>query len=92
MDGVVTKACYNVTQRKANLTTMSTLTIRLDDKLERELARAAEQSGRTKSEIAREAVRRQLAVQGFRELRQQLTPYAEAAGWLTDEDVFRDVS
>ncbi|MGH8225567.1 MAG: ribbon-helix-helix protein, CopG family [Gammaproteobacteria bacterium] len=71
---------------------MSTLTIRLDGKLERELAAAAKQTGRTKSEIAREAVRRQLAVRQFRELRRQLAPYAEAAGWLTDEDVFRDVS
>jgi predicted transcriptional regulator len=71
---------------------MSTLTIRLDDKLDRELARLAKQTGRTKSEVAREALRRQLLVQRFRSLRQDLMPYAEAAGWLTDEDVFRDVS
>ena len=71
---------------------MSTLTIRLDDKLDRELARLAKQTGRTKSEVARDALRRQLLVQRFRRLRQDLMPYAEAAGWLTDEDVFRDVS
>jgi predicted transcriptional regulator len=71
---------------------MTTLTIRLDDKLDRELARLAKQTGRTKSEVAREALRRQLLVQRFRSLRQDLMPYAEAAGWLTDEDVFRDVS
>lgn len=69
-----------------------TLTIRLDDKLEAQLASAARDSGRPKSEIAREAVRRQLAVQSFREIREELAPYAEAAGWLTDDDVFRDVS
>lgn len=71
---------------------MGTLTIRLDDKLDRELARLAKQTGRTKSEVAREALRRQLAVQRFRELRRRVIPYAEAAGYLTDEDVFRDVS
>ena len=71
---------------------MGTLTIRLDDKLDRELARLAKQTGRTKSEVAREALRRQLAVQRFRELRRQVMPYAEAAGYLTDEDVFRHVS
>lgn len=71
---------------------MSTLTIRLDEKLDRELARLAKQTGRSKSELAREALRRQLAIQRFRRLRQKLMPYAEAAGWLTDEDVFRDVS
>ena len=71
---------------------MGTLTIRLDDKLDRELARLAKQTGRTKSEVAREALRRQLAVQRFRALRRRVIPYAEAAGYLTDEDVFRDVS
>jgi len=71
---------------------MSALTIRLDAKLERALARLAKRTGRSKSELAREALRRQLAVQRFRELRRQAVPYAEAAGYLTDEDVFRDVS
>lgn len=71
---------------------MSTLTIRLDDKLARELDRLAKQVGRPKSELAREALRRQLAIHRFRTLRRKLVPYAEAAGWLTDEDVFRDVS
>lgn len=71
---------------------MGTLTIRLDDKLERELERLAKQTGRPKSELAREALRKQLAIQRFRKLRREALPYAEAAGYLTDEDVFRDVS
>ncbi len=71
---------------------MGTLTIRLDDKLERELARQSKRTGRPKSELAREALRKQLAIQRFRELRRKAMPYAEAAGYLTDEDVFRDVS
>jgi predicted transcriptional regulator len=71
---------------------MGTLTIRLDDKLERELERLARQTGRPKSELARDALRKQLAIQRFRKLRREAMPYAEAAGYLTDEDVFRDVS
>lgn len=71
---------------------MSTLTIRIDEKLERELARLAKQTGRSKSEVAREALRRQLAIQRFRALRRGAMPYAAAAGYLTDEDVFRNVS
>jgi len=71
---------------------MGTLTIRLDQKLERELTRLAKSTGRPKSEVAREALRRQFAVQRFRELRNQAMPHAAAAGYLTDEDVFRDVS
>jgi len=38
---------------------MTTLTIRLDPKLEKALDRVAKSTGRTKSEIAREALRRQ---------------------------------
>jgi len=47
---------------------MSTLTIRLDLKLKNELDRNARQTGRTKSEIAREALQRQVAVTRFRAL------------------------
>ena len=71
---------------------MGTLTIRLDDKLERELARLAERTDRSMSEVAREALRRYLSSQRFRALRRKAMPYAAAAGYLTDEDVFRDVS
>jgi predicted transcriptional regulator len=70
----------------------SALTIRLDPELEKRLERAAERSGRTRSDIAREALRRQLALTQFEDLRKRMMPFAEAAGYLTDEDVFRDVS
>lgn len=70
----------------------SALTIRLDPELEERLDRAAKQSGRTRSDIAREALRRQLALTQFEELRKRMMPFAEAAGYLTDEDVFRDIS
>jgi len=70
----------------------SALTIRLDPELEELLDRAAKRSGRTRSDIAREALRRQLALTQFEELRKRMMPFAEAAGYLTDEDVFRDVS
>ncbi len=70
----------------------SALTIRLDRALQRQLAQLAKRSGRSRSEIARDALRRQLAVLQFEDLRRQLMPFAEARGYLTDEDVFRDVS
>lgn len=71
---------------------MSTLTIRLDAKLDKALDRVAKSSGRPKSEIAREALRRQVAVARFRELRKKTLPLAEAHGLVTDEDVFRLLS
>jgi predicted transcriptional regulator len=70
----------------------TTITIRLDKDLDRELTKLAKRTGRSKSDLAREALRKQLAIQRFRDLRRRAMPYAEAAGYLTDEDVFRDVS
>ena len=71
---------------------MTTLTIRLDEKLGKALDRLAKTTGRTKSELAREALKRQVAVARFRELRRQTLPFAEAQGLLTDEEVFKTVS
>jgi predicted transcriptional regulator len=70
----------------------SALTIRLDPELERQIDRAAQRSGRTRSEFVREALRRQLALDALDDIRRRTMPFAEAAGYLTDEDVFRDVS
>lgn len=70
----------------------STITIRLDPALERELQFACQRSGRTRSDLARDALRRQLAVLRFERLRGQVLPLAEGRGLLTDDDVFRDVS
>jgi predicted transcriptional regulator len=71
---------------------MATLTIRLDDKLDRELSRLAKRQKRTKSDLAREMLRRNLALEAFEEARKRLVPLAEKAGYLTDEDIFRDFS
>ena len=71
---------------------MGTLTIRLDPKLEKALDRLARTTGKTKSEIARDALKREVAVTRFRELRRKTLPFANARGLVTDEDVFRVVS
>jgi predicted transcriptional regulator len=70
----------------------SALTIRLDPELDRQLDRLAERTGRSRSDIARDALRRQLAVLQLEEARKQILPFAEARGYLTDEDVFREIS
>lgn len=70
----------------------SALTIRLDRELERQVARIARRTGRSRSEVVRDAVRRQLAIAQFDDLRRRIMPFAEARGYLTDEDVFKDVS
>jgi predicted transcriptional regulator len=71
---------------------MGTLTIRIDDELENDLEQLAKSQHRTKSDLAREMLRKRVAVERFRELRRKALPLAEAAGYLSDEDVFRDIS
>ncbi len=68
------------------------ITIRLDRDLDALLTKASRRSGKNRSEIAREALRRQLRISQFDALRQRMMPFAEARGYLTDEDVFAEVS
>lgn len=70
----------------------ASLTIRLDRELDRLLTKASKRSGKNRSEIAREALRRQLRLQQFEELRKRIMPFAEARGYLTDEDIFSEIS
>ena len=70
----------------------STITIRLDEDLDKLLTDVSRESGRSRSEIAREALRRQLSVSRFETLRKRSMPFAEARGFLADEDVFNEVS
>jgi predicted transcriptional regulator len=71
---------------------MGAVTIRLDDELERRLDQVCERSGLTRSDVMREALRRQLALMQFEQMRARVMPFAEAQGYLVDEDVFREVS
>jgi metal-responsive CopG/Arc/MetJ family transcriptional regulator len=64
----------------------------LDKNLDKLLTKASKRSGKNRSEIAREALRRQLRLEQFEELRKRIMPFAEARGILTDEDVFSQIS
>ncbi|RLB07789.1 MAG: CopG family transcriptional regulator [Deltaproteobacteria bacterium] len=70
----------------------ATLTIRLDKELDELLTKVSKRSGKNRSEIAREALRRQLRLDQFEELRKRIMPFAEARGLLTDDDIFSRVS
>jgi predicted transcriptional regulator len=71
---------------------MSVMTIRLDPKLRRLLGQASRQTGLSRSDVVRDALRRQLAIQRFDQLRQRIAPAAGRKGFITDEDVFARVS
>ena len=70
----------------------SSLTIRLDKDLDALLTKASRRSGKNRSVIAREALRRQLRLEQFEQIRKRVMPFAEARGYLTDEDVFNQIS
>ena len=71
---------------------MNTLTIRLPDGLRDDLQRLSQERSKPISDIVRESIRRYVAVERFRSLRRKALPFAEAQGFLTDEDVFRAIS
>ncbi|MEW6684327.1 MAG: CopG family transcriptional regulator [Nitrospirota bacterium] len=68
------------------------MTIRLDEELDRLLTQVCGKSGKNRSAVIRDALRRQLAIVLFERLRRRVMPFAEARGYLTDEDVFRRIS
>jgi len=70
----------------------ASLTIRPDKDLERMLDKARRQSGKSRSTLAREALTSHLRFVQFEALRKKTMPFAEARGYLTDEDLFRVIS
>jgi hypothetical protein len=68
------------------------LTIRPAADLERELEAVCAETGRSRGDIVSDPLRRQLQLMRFERLRRQALPFGEAAGWLTDDDVFAAVS
>jgi predicted transcriptional regulator len=70
----------------------NTITVRIDDELAPILDEVCKRSGRTRSEVIRSALKRHLAVMRFQQLRRQTMPFAAAHGFLTDEDVFDNIS
>jgi len=68
---------------------MATITLRVPDELDKELERRSTAQGVSKSDLAREALRRYLHVTDFRAVRSELVARAQALGVNTDDDVFR---
>jgi metal-responsive CopG/Arc/MetJ family transcriptional regulator len=70
----------------------ATLIIKLDKDLDVLPSKASKRCGKNRSEIVREALRRQLRLQQFEELRKRIIPFGEARGFLRDEDIFSQIS
>ena len=66
--------------------------IRLDSELDELLDEVCRETGQSRSEVVRDALRRQLTLRLFDEARRKVIPFAEAQGIYTDEDVFKLLS
>lgn len=75
---------------------MSTLTVRLTEREEKDLQLVCAQSGKTKSEVVRELLSASLRTYRLRQALQaahaELGATARQSGWLTEEDILQDAS
>ena len=70
----------------------ASLNVSLPPDISSELDALVKRTGKSRSEVVREAVRRQISLERFRALREKLVPKAQARGLYTDDDVFKLVS
>jgi len=68
------------------------LTVRISDRLEKQLVTISRQEKIPVSDLVRDSLKSFLAVRRFRTLRSQVLPFAESQGLLTDEDIFKIIS
>ena len=68
------------------------ITVDLSDELSAELARCAQHAGQTAERFAADALRRQLAIQSFRDTKERLAPYGESSGLGNDDDALSALS
>jgi predicted transcriptional regulator len=68
------------------------ITIRIPEDMRKDLEELSKYEHKPVSDIVRESLRRYIAINRFRKLRNMVLPFAEAEGILTDEDVFEIIS
>jgi len=64
----------------------------LPNDLRSELEDISQEQRKPVSDLVRESIRRYVALERFRALRKRVLPFAEAQGFVMDEDVFKAVS
>ncbi len=70
----------------------TTLTVRLSQQDAQALDAICASTGKSRSEVVRESLRSYRLREALRQSQSALGPAARAAGWLTEDDVLRDVS
>jgi len=69
-----------------------TISVSLPEAMKADLNEATMKEGISRSELIREALKEYLAVRRFRNLRQEMIPYAQNQGIHTDQDIFDRIS
>jgi len=69
-----------------------TLTISLPEEIDRGLSVLVKRTGKSRSQVVQESLRKQIALERFRDLRERLVRKGRRAGMATDEDVFEAIS
>ena len=65
------------------------ITVRLPEDLRKLLESISKTENVPVSDVVRESIRKYVSIYRFRKLRNQVLPFAEAQGLLTDEDIFK---
>jgi len=71
---------------------MESITVQLPDDVARQLRDLSSREKRRPEDTARDILRRRLALDRFHELCRQSQKLASAAGYISDDDVLRDIS
>ena len=71
---------------------MSTLTLDIPEDVKQQLDQLSEQKQVSSEDLVRESLRRYLIKEEIKRIRSFTVPLAQAAGYFTDEDIFRDMS
>lgn len=66
-----------------------TLTIRIPDDIRDDLEELSRAEHIPVSALVRESIKKYVAIQRFRSIRNKVLPFAEAQGLLTDDDIFK---
>jgi predicted transcriptional regulator len=77
---------------KLEVMMQSTLTVRVSASEAQSLDGLCAATGKSRSEVVREALRSYSLRESLRQSQAQLAPLARAAGWLTEDDVLNEVS
>ncbi|MGC8555367.1 MAG: ribbon-helix-helix domain-containing protein [Candidatus Acidulodesulfobacterium sp.] len=69
----------------------ATITLRISKDLKEEMDFILENEKSSQSEFIREALNKYISLKKFYYLRKKVLPYAESKGFLTDEDIFKNL-